>query len=165
MEGFCWVLSGLAWCCLGQPRGTRALARPPAAPRPASLQRSRHLSQGNLASGSQLEPRAPRASLRGASLLPWDSRAAVTPHSLSSMVGVSSSVPCSCGEGLRPQPSVDREGRALSLLGRDHETVQGPTRPPTPKAGLCTEGVTCTRLRHLEAAYLTPRGHGRPVGQ
>lgn len=69
------------------------------------------------------------------------SGAAVTPHSLSSMSEVSSSVPCSCGEGLRPSPHVDRrEGRAgHPPLSRDHETVRGPTRPRPPKAGLCTE--------------------------
>ena len=136
-------------------------------PWPASLQRSRHLSQGSPASGScSWSPRAPRASLHGpacchgsrssddTSQLPVDGGCFLL-GPLWLQGGSASMALTWTGRGAGPLP-----------LGRDCETVQGPTRQPTPKGWTVHRGChPAPASRSLEARRTRrPRSCGRPSG-
>lgn len=100
----------------GLARGTGALAWPPAAHQPASLQRSWHLSRGSLASGScSWSPRAPGPPFMDRPVA-VGAGAVMTPRSFPSTAGVSCSLPSGCGEGVHPQLSRGQGGeQAFSL--------------------------------------------------
>lgn len=118
----------------GSARGTGALAWPPAAPQPASLQRSQHLSRGSLASRScSWSPRAPQASIHGP---------ACRRGSRSSDDTTQFPIDGGCfllgplwlwGGCASTALTWTRRGVGPLPLGHDRETVQGGNQKPDPQ--------------------------------
>lgn len=152
----------------GSARGTRALAWPPAAPRPASLQRSRHLSQGSPASGScSWSPRAPRASLHGPACC-HGSRSSDDTSQLPVDGGCFLLGPLWLqGESASTALTWTGRGAGPLPLGRDRETVQGADQTPDPQRLDCAPRVSpCTRLPQPGGtAYTAPQVLRTAIGQ
>lgn len=115
-------------------RGTGALAWPPAAPQPVSLQRSWHLSQGSLASRScSWSPRAPWASIRGPARR-RGSRSSDDTTQFPIDGGCFLLAPLWLWGGCASIALTwTRRGAGLLPLGCDCETVQGGDQTPDPQ--------------------------------
>lgn len=165
MGGFCWVLSGLAWCCLGQPEGL--------GPWPGHLQHPGL----RLCRDLGISPREawPREAAAGAHGPPFGGPACCRGNGSSSDTsqslvdggrfllcplwlrgGSASTALTWTGRGAGPLP-----------LGRDHETVQGADQTPDPQRLDSALRVSpCTRLpKPGGTAYTAPQVMWTAIGQ